>query len=282
VPSSRADFKAVLLFFALTYAVTWASFFGAATLSTQSWFVSPLLYVGTFAPSFVALGLTARETGLPGIRTLLRRVVDFHASWRWFVFAVGYIATLKLLTAVTYRLATASWPAFGTTPLVVIPFAILISTPVQAGEEIGWRGYALPRLAERFGFPRASLLLGLLWGAWHLPLFFIPGHPNHGQPLLFFVLGSTGLSVAMTWLYMNTRGSVGFAMLMHSAVNQTMGIVPTRLASAGNPLAIANVSPIMWLFIALLWSMAAYFLLRMRRRQTSVGAMSPITAAIQE
>ena len=80
----------------------------------------------------------------------------------------------------------------------------------RAGEEIGWRGYALPRLAARFGFRRASLLLGLLWGVWQLPLFVIPGHANYGQSFWLFVFGSTALSVAMAWLFMNTRGSVGW------------------------------------------------------------------------
>jgi membrane protease YdiL (CAAX protease family) len=101
------------------------------------------------------------------------------------VFAVGYMAAIKLAVAVVCRLGTGSWPPFGNEPWCAIVAAIVISTPAQAGEEIGWRGHALPRLAARFG------------------------------------------------LYAHTNGSVLLSMLMHSAVNQTMGMVPTRLANPG-------------------------------------------------
>src|ERR1700676_2285886 len=116
----------------------------------------------------------------------------------------------------------------------------MISTPVQAGEEIGWRGYALPRLAARFGLARASLLLGVLWGCWHLPLFFVPGVDNYGQSFPVFVLGTTALSVAIAWLYAHTNGSLLLTMLMHSAVNQTLGIVPSAVANATNPFALVG------------------------------------------
>jgi membrane protease YdiL (CAAX protease family) len=191
-------------------------------------------------------------------------VLDVQVSWQWYAFAVGYIAVLKLMAATMHRLIGGAWPTFGTAPWVLIPFAILISAPVQAGEEIGWRGYALRRLAARFGFARASLLLGLLSGVWHLPLFVIPGHGNYGQSFWLFVLGSTALSVAMAWLFMNTRGSVGLAMLMHSAVNQTNGLVPTRMANPGNPFTVFDTSLITGLFAGLLLVTAAYFLWRMR------------------
>jgi hypothetical protein len=231
----------------------------------------PLLMVGTFAPSLVALGMTARDDGVRGIQALLLRVLDSSVAARWYVFAVGYMAAIKLSVAAVYRLGTGSWPPFGNEPWYTIVAAIVISTPVQAGEEIGWRGYALPRLAARFGLARASLVLGLLWACWHLPLFFVPGLGNYGQSFPLFVAGGIALSVAMAWLYANTAGSVLLAMLMHSAVNQTMGIVPTRLAKPGNPFAL-DTSPVTWLFAAILWITAAYFLVRMRRVNRAIIA----------
>ena len=129
-------------------------------------------------------------------------------------------------------------------------------------EEIGWRGYALPRLAARIGLARASLLLGLIWAGWHLPLFFVPGLNQYGQSFPLFALGGIALSVAIAWLYAHTEGSVGMAMLMHSAVNQTTGIVPTNVPGATNPFALSS-SLVGWLFVALLWMSAAYFLVEM-------------------
>ena len=106
-------------------------------------------------------------------------------------------------------------------------------------------------------------MLGLLWACWHLPLFFVPGLGNHGQSFPLFVVGGIALSVAMAWLYANTNGSLLLAMLMHSAVNQTIGIVPTRRVNPGDPFAL-DTSLVTWLFGAILWMTAAYFLVRMR------------------
>jgi membrane protease YdiL (CAAX protease family) len=267
--------RSLLKFFALTYAVTWMCFFTAWALSSSvgsfvpalAAFRMPLLILGTFAPSLVALGITTRDEGIPGTQALLRRLLDSRVAARWYVFAIGYMAAIKLAVAVVYRLGIGSWPPFGNEPWYTIVAAIVISTPVQAGEEIGWRGYALPRLAARFGLARASLVLGLLWAWWHLPLFFVPGLGNHGQSFPVFVAGGIALSVAMAWLYANTHGSLLLAMLMHSAVNQTIGIVPTRLANPGNPFAL-DTSLVTWLFGAILWMTAAYFLVRMRHVAT--------------
>ncbi len=149
--------------------------------------------------------------------------------------------------------------------------AIVISTPVQAGEEIGWRGYALPRLAARFEFALASVLLGLIWACWHLPLFFVPGNRLFGQSFPVCVLGVTGLSVAISWLYAHTNESLLLVMLMHSAVNQTLGTVPSAVAKATNPFALSP-SLVAWLTAAFLWLSAAYFLVRMHKTQPQRAA----------
>jgi membrane protease YdiL (CAAX protease family) len=229
-----------------------------------------LLILGTFAPSLVAVGLTARAEGGAGMQVLLRRVNEWPSAIRWYLFAVSYLAAIKLAVMVVHRFLAGAWPRVGTEPWYVIAAAIVISTPVQAGEEIGWRGYALPRLAARFGLARASLLLGLIWACWHLPLFFIPGLNQYGQSFPLFALGTIALSVAIAWLYAHTGCSVGMAMLMHSAVNQTTGIVPTSVPGATNPFALSS-SLAAWLVVALLWMSAAYFLVEMSNGEIRAG-----------
>lgn len=148
--------------------------------------------------------------------------------------------------------------------------AIVISTPVQAGEEIGWRGYAVPSLAARFGFARGSLLLGVIWACWHLPLFFIPGIDKSGQSFPVYLLQVTAMSVALAWLYVHTNGSLLLVMLMHSAVNQTKDIVPSAVSAATNPFALST-SLVAWLTVALLWICAGYFLVRMPKVKVPRG-----------
>jgi membrane protease YdiL (CAAX protease family) len=256
----------LVTFFVLTYALMWACFISVAVarIPAQSPLGVLLLYLGTFAPSLVALGLTARAEGSAGVRSLLRRILQGQVAARWYVFAIGYIPAIKLTVALVHRIATGAWPRFGTDPWYLIPFAIAISTPFQAGEEIGWRGYALPRLAERFGLGPASLLLGLIWGFWHLPQFFIREADTYGQSFLVFVLQATALSVAMAWLYARTGGSLLLVMLMHAAVNNAKDIVPSAVPGATNTFGV-SASLVAWLTVTLLWICAAYFLARMRR-----------------
>jgi hypothetical protein len=134
----------------------------------------------------------------------------------------------------------------------------------QAGEELGWRGYALPRLAARFGLGGASVLLGVLWACWHLPLFLLmPEADTFGQSFPLYLLQVTALSVAMAWLFARTRGSLLPVMLMHAAVNNTKDIVPSAETGATDPWALSR-SLVAWITAALLALCAGWFLLRMR------------------
>lgn len=260
----------LLTFFLVSYVVTWGFFFAAGTASASG--PRGLLFLlGTFTPGLVALWVTARESGRKGVMALLRRLVDWRVPARWYAFAVGYIVVVKLLVALVHRVATGAWPRFGEIPWYLMLAATLGSTLVggQAGEEMGWRGYALPRLAARLGLGGASVLLGVLWAGWHLPLFFVPGTTTSGQSFPLYVLQVTAVSVAMAWLYANTRGSLLPVMLMHAAVNNMKDIVPSAELGATNPWALSR-SLVAWLTVALLWSFAGYFLLRMRAISESV------------
>jgi membrane protease YdiL (CAAX protease family) len=270
--------RSLLKFFLLTYIVSWTFFASAAiisggTLSPTSGLAAlsgALLFLGVIAPSLVALALTGLVDGRAGTLALLRRMVNWHASARLYVFAVGYMAAIKLAVALLYRLATGAWPAFGQTASYILVLAIVFSTPVQAGEEIGWRGYALPRLASRLGIARASIALGVIWACWHLPFFFIPGIDKFGQSFPVYLLSVTAISVAMAWLYWRANGSLLITMLMHAAINNTIGIVPSPVSPGASPL-VLNASLVAWLTAALLWICAVYFLISMRGAKLQDG-----------
>lgn len=280
--------RALLKFFFITFAVTWPCFSAVALLSAGAAAAvpalvglrMPLLFLGIFAPSLVALSLTARAEGSAGVFELLRRLVQWRVPARWYVFAVAYMAAIKLAVALLHRVLAGAWPRFGNDSWYIIIAATVASTVVggQAGEEIGWRGYALPRLASHFGYARASVMLGVIWALWHLPLFFTPGADIYGQSFLVYTLQATALSVALAWLYEHTNGSLLLTMLMHAAVNNSKDIVPSALPGATNPFTL-NASLVAWLTVALLWLCAAYFLFRMRPAETQSNRPSSTAAA---
>jgi uncharacterized protein len=271
----------VTAFFVLTFVISWTCFFGAAALSRSG--ASPLsgvggaIYIiGVFAPALVAIAFTARAGGRDAALALLRRLIQAPSRARWYIFAIGYMAVVKLGGAVAYRIVAGTWPTFGATPWYLLALAIPFTTPVQSGEELGWRGYALPRLATQLGLGAASLVLGAIWALWHLPFFFIAGVDKTGQSFPVFVLGSVALSAAMAWLYWRTNGSLLITMLMHAAMNDTTELVPTTTAGATNPLSL-NASLVAWLALGIMWIIAAWCLFQMRGASlTCNDDLSPI------
>jgi membrane protease YdiL (CAAX protease family) len=252
----------VPLFFILVFALTWSSWLAANSLPALK---LPLLYLGIFAPAFVAIALTAWREKTDGVVALLRRLFEANVSARWYFFAFGYMAAIKLTAAVIHRAVLGTWPRFGGEPWFVMIAATILSVVAggQTGEELGWRGYALPRLAARFGFAGTSIILGVIWAVWHLPLFFFLGGDTVGQSFPLYLLQVTAISVALTWLYVHTNGSLLLTMLMHAAINNTKDIVPSRVPGASDPWALST-SPVAWLTAALLWLFALVFLVRLK------------------
>lgn len=262
-------------FVVLTFAFTWIAWLASAALVTpgNTWLFGlggPVFLLGVFAPAFVALALTAYSEGSDGVARLLRRIGKWKLGAGWYLFAIGYMAATKLLAALIHRFIMGAWPTFGDTSLPLMLGAILLSTWAQAGEEVGWRGYALPRLAMHLGLGGASLCLGVIWALWHLPLFFLPGSGSDGQSFPIYLLHVTALSVAMSWLYWKTEGSLLLVMLMHASVNNTTGIVPAAVPHAVDPTSFQG-SLVAWSTVGVSWVVAGLLLFRMRRAET--GAM---------
>jgi membrane protease YdiL (CAAX protease family) len=275
--SDSSPMRVAWRFFALTYVVSWACFVTAFVMARGrvpgAGTSAPILMlglIGTVAPSIVALALTARSEGVAGIRLLLARIFKWRVGGRWYVFAASYFAIIKISVALIFRITVGAWPRFGVEPWYILAIAAVLSTPVQAGEEIGWRGFALPLLAARLGLARGSLLLGVVWAIWHLPLFFIPGVNNYGQSFMIFTLQVTAMSVPMAWLYARTHGSLLLVMLMHGANNQARNIVPSSVPGAADALTMSTYWPA-WLTVTLLWIVATWFLVRMSKNRYSLG-----------
>jgi len=259
--------NSLFVFFALAFALMWICFFTVAFVSIPAG--SPLggalVLLGAFAPALAALAVTFRAEGRSGVIALLRRITRWSVAAKYYVFALGFMIAVKLTAAMIYRASTSSWPRFDTSQWYLIPFAIAFSTPFQAGEEIGWRGYALPRLADRFGLGTASVLLGFIWGVWHLPQFFIRDGDSYRQAFPVFVLQVTAMSVAFAWLYARTNGSLLLTMLLHEAINNSKDIVPSGVLGGTDTFGF-HASRISWISLALLCASAAHFLNDMRKQ----------------
>ena len=266
--TSRESASGLLAFVALSYAVTWAAFLAVARWTPAH--TGPgyaLVLFGAYAPGMVALFLTARAEGRQGVRALLSRILVADVPVRLYLLALTYIAAIKVTAALLHRVLTGVWPPFGAGSLALIPLAIALSMPFQAGEEVGWRGFALPRLADRFGLRIASLLVGVIWALWHLPQFYIAAADTYHQSFLVWGAQVVAMSTAFAWLYAKSGGSLLLVMLMHSAINNSKDIVAS--GAADPPGVFSLNAPLMaWLVLGLLWISAAYFLARMPPKVT--------------
>jgi uncharacterized protein len=101
---------------------------------------------------------------------------------------------------------------------------LLFSSPL--GEEIGWRGFALPRLQARLGPLVASLIIGVIWAIWHLPLVWTAGHPLAEMPLYFHLAHMVVAAILFTWLYNGSGGSLLLVILFHTSMNVTGLFLP--------------------------------------------------------
>ena len=256
---------ALLKFVLLVFGLSWGFWFAASLAGLGPWAFLP----GTLMPAVAALWLTRREEGPQSARALGARVAAWRVNPGWYLFALAFMAVVKLAAAGVQRLFLGFWPAFGAMPIAVMLLGTLVSTPIQAGEEIGWRGFMLARLATRTGLAVASLIVGLVWAAWHLPMFYLEGGDMVGQSFPVFALAVVALSVAMAWLYARTGGSLLLVMAMHAAVNNMTGIVPSGVAGPSGGVLGWNASFIGWATIIILWLCAAVFLATMPRASSA-------------
>ena len=173
-------------------------------------------------PTLSAYIMTYMTEGRIGIRRLLRRYVLWRVAFRWYLFILLGIPAIELLGAIVVPGALASFQPLTLSLVLTYPVAF-VSTFILGGplgEEPGWRGFALPRLQPLHGPLVGSIILGILWACWHLPLFWSgvwtpPTIPN----IVMFILMITALTIIMTWVFNNAKGSLLITMLMHASFN---------------------------------------------------------------
>jgi membrane protease YdiL (CAAX protease family) len=210
----------LVTYFVLAYALTWV----LAPLLTISLVLG---VVGLLMPAVAAIVVTALTEGKLGVKALLHRLRLWRVGLLWYVVALGLPVLLSAgMVTLSVLLGAPAQVEFSPVSLLTMIVFVLV-----VGEEVGWRGYALPKLLQSHSALAASLILGVLWGGWHLPTFFVPGSPQAGIPFVAFLVFTTGASILFTWLYLHTRGSLLLATLFHGAIN-SFGFVNNALDPA--------------------------------------------------
>jgi membrane protease YdiL (CAAX protease family) len=179
-------------------------------------YTNPLFILAVYAPGIAGVSLVWRHYGLRGLGRYLRRLTLWRmpAGW-WVLLVIGIPAVKYVGAALNGRLGE----PFPFSPWYAVLPALALALLIGPMEEFGWRGVALPLLQRRFAPLGASLILGVLWGLWHVPAFFMSGTPQSAWALLPYMVGVLALSVLLTPMFNASRGSVLIAMLYHFQMN---------------------------------------------------------------
>jgi membrane protease YdiL (CAAX protease family) len=214
---SRLDVKALVAFFALSYALSWSWVIplAEAHLVVRRGVGWPTHLPALLGPAIAAVVVTGWTMGRPGVRDLLARLARWRVPIRWWLVAVSPVAFLGLALAALAAAGqalpdVADFGRFSGIPATSLAGVLLLIFAGALGEETGWRGYALPQLQRRFSPLASSLILAVLWFGWHLPQFFVIATYRDFSPVQYvgMFLGLACGAVVLTWLYNRSGGSI--------------------------------------------------------------------------
>jgi len=173
----------------------------------------PLFFLAVYAPVIAAFIIVVYSGGAVGLRRYLARLLLWRCSLAWYAFLIVGIPLVFLIgSAWKGNLFTELFPFSSFWPLLAALFFSLIKGPV---EEFGWRGLALPLMQRKFTPIVAALILGVIWGFWHMPAFLLSGTQQSAWSFTPFFVGCIALSVIVTALFNASRGSILLSALFH-------------------------------------------------------------------
>ncbi|MEM3828478.1 MAG: type II CAAX endopeptidase family protein [Conexivisphaerales archaeon] len=227
-----------MVIFLIAFTFSWL-FWVSQALVLNGWISVPSIFAdflfssfnpAAFGPLVSAFALTYVNEGRTGVKNLLKRGIKYRFGKRWYIpifFLFPMMTGGALLFAVFSGETLPEVLTLSNPLLVAIAFVYIffIGGPFQ--EEWGWRGYALGRLQLGWNALVSSLVLGVIWGAWHLPLFFISGTVQSQTPIWGFMILIICGTILFTWIYNNTGGSILAVTLFHTTNNPSFLIFPT-------------------------------------------------------
>jgi membrane protease YdiL (CAAX protease family) len=232
---------ALPFFFLLAYLFTWSHWLpqaltsrGIASIQIPGY----LTLLAGYGPAVAAIIVASLAYGRKGLRELFGRILRWRVGAQWYLIALCLPAVVSLLAIVINKWTGGATPDFSVagfpfgpaeTPLlqkIIILFLVFTLGFDGLGEEIGWRGFALPRLLENRSPFVASLILGALWAVWHFPYALTKGTFLSEVPLYWFFINLLASSIIYTWIFLNTNGSLLLPLLFHAAGNTTSNLLP--------------------------------------------------------
>jgi membrane protease YdiL (CAAX protease family) len=175
----------------------------------------------TFSPAISAIILTAAIGGKAALGEFFSRIVKWRVGIRYYFFTFLIPPTMLILRFGLIVLLGGTFKTDISTTSFMGALGMFINFFLIAGgqEELGFRGFAQPKLQEKFNLALTSLIIGVLWFFWHLPLYlWVPGVSQHGQSLFFGLLAQISFCFAFTWIYNRTQ-SILIPMLLHATIN---------------------------------------------------------------
>lgn len=213
----------LIVFFFLAYGLTWMLQIPAVIF--PDW-PGLLTFLGVFGPVVAAFIVAGSVAGKDGVQQLIAPIKKWRVGIQWYFIVLFGPSLMMIFSVYLYRLLG---KGLGVPVSVKVGdhflalFIIFIyQSLIVWGEEVGWRGFALPSLQIKFHPILASIILGILWGLWHLPWFWIEGSVQQSMSVQFFILATVGYSILYTWIYNGARGSLLMMCLLHAANNTTV------------------------------------------------------------
>ena len=217
-------------YFIIAFTFSWILWF-PGILQSRGVISTPLplllfVIIGSFGPFVSSFYLTYRKEAKPGVKRLWKRALNFKIPIKW----LALIISLPLcITGISLYLKILFGGEKPDLQLMTNPIAILVAFLFcfflggSFGEEFGWRGYALDRLQQKWNALASSLILGFIWGLWHLPLFFAEGLSQSYIPFWAFLIWTMSSSIFFTLFHNNTNGNILVALLFHTMGNLSYG-----------------------------------------------------------
>ncbi|MGZ9222183.1 MAG: CPBP family glutamic-type intramembrane protease [Anaerolineales bacterium] len=233
--------SALAIFFLLAYLFTWSNWLPQALNSrgiTSIQVPGLLTLLSGYGPALAAIIVVSLAYGGKGLRELFGRLLRWRVGIQWYLIALFLPALVTLLAIAINNWTGGTSPDFSAaafpfgpaeTPLwqkIIILFLVFTLGFDGLGEELGWRGFALPKLLENHSPLVSSLVLGALWAVWHFPYALTEGSFLSEVSLHWFFVNLLAVSVIYTWIFINTNGSLLLALLFHAAGNVTSNLLP--------------------------------------------------------